>query len=122
MNENERIVRDFIAAWSTLNVDRIVEYFTDDGVYHNIMLQPVAGRENLRKFIQGFVKSWSATDWEIRTLISKGDIVIAERVDRTSLGAKQVALPCCGVFELKDGKIREWRDYFDMATYTKAVA
>jgi len=121
MNENERIVRDFIAAWSTLNVDRIVGYFTDDGVYHNIMLQPVAGRENLRKFIQGFVKSWSATDWEIRTLISKGDIVIAERVDRTSLGAKQVALPCCGVFELKDGKIREWRDYFDMATYTKAV-
>jgi limonene-1,2-epoxide hydrolase len=122
MNENERIVRDFIAAWSTLNVDRIVGYFTDDGVYHNIMLQPVAGRENLRKFIQGFVKSWSATDWEIRTLISKGDIVIAERVDRTSLGAKQVALPCCGVFELKDGKIREWRDYFDMATYTKAIA
>jgi limonene-1,2-epoxide hydrolase len=122
MNENERIVRDFIAAWSTLNVDRIIGYFTDDGVYHNIMLQPVAGRENLRKFIQGFVKSWSATDWEIRTLISKGDIVIAERVDRTSLGAKQVALPCCGVFELKDGKIREWRDYFDMATYTKAVA
>lgn len=122
MNENERIVRDFIAAWSTLNVDRIVGYFTDDGVYHNIMLQPVAGRDNLRKFIQGFVKSWSATDWEIRTLISKGDIVIAERVDRTSLGAKQVALPCCGVFELKDGKIREWRDYFDMATYTKAIA
>lgn len=122
MNENERIVRDFIAAWSTLNVDLIVVYFTDDGVYHNIMLQPVAGRDNLRKFIQGFVKSWSATDWEIRTLISKGDIVIAERVDRTSLGAKQVALPCCGVFELKDGKIREWRDYFDMATYTKAVA
>ena len=122
MNENERIVRDFIAAWSTLNVDRIIGYFTDDGVYHNIMLQPVAGRENLRKFIQGFVKSWSATDWEIRTLISKGDIVIAERVDRTSLGAKQVALPCCGVFELKDGKIREWRDYFDMATYTNAVA
>lgn len=122
MNENERIVRDFIAAWSTLNVDRIVGYFTDDGVYHNIMLQPVAGRDNLRKFIQGFVKSWSATDWEIRTLISKGDIVIAERVDRTSLGAKQVALPCCGVFELKDGRIREWRDYFDMATYTKAIA
>lgn len=122
MNENERIVRDFIAVWSTLNVDRIVGHFTDDGVYHNIMLQPVAGRENLRKFIQGFVKSWSATDWEIRTLISKGDIVIAERVDRTSLGAKQVALPCCGVFELKDGKIREWRDYFDMATYTKAIA
>lgn len=122
MNENERIISDFLAAWSTLDVDRIVGYFTEDGVYHNMMLPPVAGRDNLRKFIQGFVKSWTATDWEVRTLISKGDVVIAERVDRTSLGAKHAALRCCGVFELKDGRISEWRDYFDMATYTKAVA
>ena len=47
---------------------------------------------------------------------------MAERLDRTSLGAKSVDLPCCGVFELTDGKIRIWRDYFDLATYTRAIA
>ena len=34
----------------------------------------------------------------------------------------KVDLPCCGVFEMEDGKIRVWRDYFDMATFTKPFA
>ena len=68
----------------------------------------------LRAFITGFVKNWSATDWEIVNLVSAGPIVIAERIDRTKVGEKSVDLPCCGVFELQDGKIRVWRDYFDL--------
>jgi limonene-1,2-epoxide hydrolase len=46
---------------------------------------------------------------------------MVERVDRTRLGDKQVDLPCCGVFELSGGKIKVWRDYFDLATYTRAA-
>ncbi len=33
-----------------------------------------------------------------------------------------VDLPCLGVFEMKDGKIKEWRDYFDMGTFIKAMS
>jgi limonene-1,2-epoxide hydrolase len=29
MTDNERIVRDFIAAWSRLDVDEIVSYFAE---------------------------------------------------------------------------------------------
>ena len=36
-------------------------------------------------------------------------------------GSKKVDLPCCGVFEMANGKIKVWRDYFDMATYTKPL-
>jgi limonene-1,2-epoxide hydrolase len=122
MTDNARTVRDFLAAWSTLDVDRIVDFFADDGVYHNMPIAPVAGRERLRGFIAAFLKDWSATTWEIVTLIESGNIVIAERVDRTRVGDKTVALPCCGVFEMENGKIRVWRDYFDMATYTRSLA
>jgi limonene-1,2-epoxide hydrolase len=38
------------------------------------------------------------------------------------MGDKSVDLPCCGVFEMTDGKIRVWRDYFDLGTYTRAAA
>lgn len=120
--DNERIVRDFIAAWSRLNVDELVGFFAEDGVYHNMPMAPVAGRESLHKFIARFLSSWASTDWEVLTLMSKGDVVIAERMDRSMVGAKTVELPCCGVFEMRDGKIKAWRDYFDMATYTKALA
>ena len=47
--------------------------------------------------------------------------MIAERVDRTQAGDKSVDLPCTGIFEIRDGKIACWRDYFDMGTYARAM-
>jgi limonene-1,2-epoxide hydrolase len=54
MTANEAIVRDFIAAWSRLNADELVEFFTPDGTYHNMMAKPVSGHDDLRRFIGGF--------------------------------------------------------------------
>lgn len=122
MSLNEQIVRDFIGAWSRLNVDELLAYFTEDGVYYNMPIAPVSGHRQLRPFIAAFLKDWTATEWDILNLVSAGNVVIAERLDRTLVGDKTVNLPCCGVFEMQDGKIKVWRDYFDMATYTKAVA
>ncbi|HEX5262954.1 MAG TPA: limonene-1,2-epoxide hydrolase family protein [Phenylobacterium sp.] len=121
MGDNETTVRDFIAAWSRLDVDELVGFFASDGVYHNMPMGPVAGRENLRGFIAGFLKGWTSTNWEVLTLIGRGDIVVAERVDRTMVGDKPVDLPCCGVFQLEGGKIKVWRDYFDLGTYRTAL-
>ena len=47
--------------------------------------------------------------------------VLAERVDRFVIGGKEVVLPCNGAFEIKDGKIAVWRDYFDMATWQRQM-
>ncbi len=121
MTPNEKTIRDFIAAWSRLNVEEIVGYFTDDGVYHNMPMQPVKGREALKLFIGGFLSGWSRTEWEILTLAAEGDTVIAERVDRTVANGKKIDLPCCGVFEMRGGKIAVWRDYFDLNTYMRAI-
>lgn len=120
MKSNEEIVRDFIAAWSRLDVDELVEFFAPNGTYHNMMSKPVSGRDSLHKVIGGFIKSWTATDWDILNILAKDDVVIVERLDRTKLGDKAVDLPCCGVFEMSGDRF--WRDYFDLAPYTKAVA
>lgn len=122
MTDNERVIRDFIAAWSRLDAAELAGYFAEDGVYHNMPARPVAGRENVRAFIAGFIRDWSATTWDIVSLVAHGDLVIAERVDRTRVGDRRVDLPCCGVFEMAGGKIRVWRDYFDLATYTRPLA
>lgn len=120
MGENEKQVRAFIEAWSRLDAGELVEFFTADGTYHNMMLEPVSGLENLRQFIDGFLSNWSQTDWEVVNVVSRGDLVVAERLDRTQIGNRSVALPCVGIFEMENGKIKVWRDYFDMATYTTA--
>lgn len=122
MSDNERIIRDFVATWPSLDVDKIVDFFTEDGIYYNMPIAPVAGREQLRGFIATFLKDWTKTNWDILNIATAGNVVIAERVDHIYVGDKQVDLPCCGVFELENGKIKVWRDYFDLATYSRALS
>jgi limonene-1,2-epoxide hydrolase len=119
--DNEQTIRNFIQAWSRMDADELVQFFCEDGVYHNMPAGPVAGHAALKPYIGGFLKSWRSTEWELLTLIGRGDTVVAERVDRTVVGDKTVALPCCGVFEMQGGRIKVWRDYFDMGTYVAAL-
>jgi len=120
--DNGEIVRDFLQAWSRLDPEELAGYFAEDGVYHNIPTGPVAGRENIQNMIAGFISAWTETEWEVLNLVAEGDVVIAERIDHTKAGDKAVDLPCTGVFELENGKIRVWRDYFDLGTYVKGMS
>jgi len=121
MQTNMKIIEHFIAAWSRLDPVELVEYFTEDGCYHNMPMGPVSGKGNVQGFIAAFLKDWTQTDWDVLNISGQGNIVFAERLDRTRLGDIAVDLPCCGVFEMEGGKIKVWRDYFDMATYTRAL-
>ena len=119
--ENERIVIEFIEAWSRLDPVELAGFFTDDGVYHNMPSTPVQGRTNVESLIRGFSADWTETTWDIVTIMSSGDVVIAERLDRTRAGDRSVDLPVVGVFEMEGGKISVWRDYFDLGTYTRGM-
>ena len=119
MSDNVQTMKDFIAAWSNLDSDELVGYFSEDGIYYNMPTQPVQGKEQLKQFIRSFISNWTKTNWDTLNIIGEGDVVIAERLDRTEVGDIKVDLPCCGVFEMEEGKIKVWRDYFDMGTYTK---
>jgi limonene-1,2-epoxide hydrolase len=35
---------------------------------------------------------------------------------------KDVAVPVMGTFEISDGKISAWRDYFDLATFASQMS
>ena len=121
MADNARIIRDFIAAWSRLDPAELGGYLTEDGCYYNMPAQPVRGRANVEQFIRGFSSTWTATQWDVLNVVAAGDVVFAERVDRIRTARGDVDLPCVGVFEMRDGKIREWRDYFDLGSYMKAM-
>ena len=118
---NEAIVRDFITAWSRLNPSELASYFSEDGVYHNMPSEAVVGRDNIERFIAGFIRPWESTDWEVISLLADGDIVMVERLDKTIVAGSPLNLPCFGYFELNDGEITLWRDYFDLTTYTSAL-
>ena len=122
MTDNERVIRDFVKAWSRLDPGELIEYFTDDGTYHNMPMAPIKGRTNVEQLIRGFSGAWTETQWDLINIASAGDLVFTERLDRTRAGEKSVDLPCLGVFEMQGGKIKVWRDYFDMATYRNGMS
>ncbi len=51
------------------------------------------------------------------TLIFGGGWLLLTKME----GEKSVDLPGIGVFEIENGKIKIWRDYFDLGTYLKAL-
>jgi len=122
MNSNAEIVREFVERWSNLNPTELADYFTEDGCYYNMPIQPIKGKQAVEAFITDFAGTWTETNWEIINLVESGDVVFCERVDRTKSSAGDVDLPCVGVFEMENGKIREWRDYFDLQTYMGAMS
>lgn len=122
MSNNEQIVRDFIAAWSRLDADAVADFFAEDAIYHNIPMKPVVGKANIRKVIPGFMRGVTALDFEVRHQVAVGNLVMNERLDHTTMKDKKFSLPVFGVFELENGKIKAWRDYFDLESFNKAMA
>ena len=49
----------------------------------------------------------------------RDNVVLTERIDTFHVGDIVAPLPVMGTFEIRDGKISAWRDYFDMAQITK---
>ncbi|MDD3799521.1 MAG: limonene-1,2-epoxide hydrolase family protein [Novosphingobium sp.] len=79
-------------------------------------LEPVFGREGIRAVLEPFLANAEEVDWVIHNAVSNGtDMVMNERTDRFLMPVGWVELPVMGVFEIRDGKIAGWRDYFDMA-------
>jgi len=114
----ETIVREFCASWPERNVEKLLDYFAEDALYHNMPLEPVTGRNSIREVLNMFVPGENL-EAEILNLATCGNLVFTERVDRMTLNGKRVVLPCAGVFEIRDGKIAAWRDYFDLATWQR---
>jgi limonene-1,2-epoxide hydrolase len=118
VKDPEKIVREFCAAWPQRSIDTLLAYFTDDALYHNMPMEPVTGKDGIREVMNLFVPA-EDLEAEIVHLAARGNVVFTERIDRMTIGGKKVVLPCAGVFEIRDGKIAAWRDYFDLATWQR---
>ena len=64
-----------------------------------------------------FVPPAEEIEFVVHHMVSDGDLVFTERTDRFVTGGKTIELPVAGIFEIRDGKIVAWRDYFDMQTF-----
>jgi limonene-1,2-epoxide hydrolase len=120
------VVRRFCAAWSdNVGATELAAFFTNDAVYHNIPLAPVTGREAIANTISGFIRPGApgieSIEFRVINIAVNGPVVMTERVDAFRLPGKSFELQVMGTFEVRDGKINAWRDYFDMNQFTSRM-
>ena len=113
------VVREFCDSWAKGDLDTLMDFFIDDAVYHNIPVAPVSGKEAIRQTIAGFTAGVDRVEFRVLNMVGEGNVVLTERVDAFFTPAVTIELPVMGTFEIVDGKIAAWRDYFDLATWTK---
>jgi limonene-1,2-epoxide hydrolase len=58
----------------------------------------------------------------VRHIAASGDVVLTERVDVFVSPGKRIELPVMGTFELRDGRIAAWRDYFDLQQFMSGLS
>ena len=120
------VVRRFCAAWNAdVGAAELAAFLTDDAVYHNIPLAPVTGRaaiaNNFASFIRPGAPGIESLHLRLINIAASGPVVMTERVDAFKLPGKSFELQVMGTFEVREGKISAWRDYFDMNQFTSRM-
>jgi len=109
-------VRQFLKHMERLDYDSAVTLVSETCEYTNLPMGTVEGPAGVRAVLEPFFAPTLENEFRVLRESATGPVVFIERLDRHRLADKWVELPVTGVFEVHDGKITVWRDYFDLAT------
>jgi limonene-1,2-epoxide hydrolase len=116
------LVTTLIKANEARDIDALLGVLAEDARYENVPMSPLEGHAEIKAMLEGFLGSAKTIEWEVLHQVEQGDVVMNERIDRFEMAdGKKIALRVAGVFEIRDGKITLWRDYFDLAEFTNQM-
>ncbi len=92
----------------------------DNLVYENVGLPTIHGRHRAMQAVppDGGPRRFEV---KIHRIAADGAAVLTERTDALIFGPLRLQFWVCGVFEVHDGRITLWRDYFDFFDMLKAT-
>ncbi len=113
LHDPQSVVEKFFAICSRCDFDSAMIYIDEDCVYHNIPFHTARGKERIRRDLVGMGKAINLFEVEMVNIAVNGNVVLTERIDTIGGRFFKVALPIMGTLVVENGKITEWRDYFD---------
>ncbi len=114
------VVRAFLEALAAADTDRAVGLVAEDLVYENVSLPTIRGRQRFANGARTFAERNVGFEVRIHRIAESGSTVLTERTDALCFGRFRSQFWVCGIFEVHDGTITLWRDYFDWAGVTMA--
>ncbi len=120
---NQDVVKELIEGFNAIDLERIVGCFADDAIYHNMPMQPVQGTQAIRAGLAPFLQDATRVQWDLLSIAENAQgHVLTERLDKFEIGGRWIEVAVMGIFEVVDGRIHAWRDYFDLAQFQQQMA
>jgi limonene-1,2-epoxide hydrolase len=118
----EKVVSDLCSP--RLDLDGIMGYFAEDAVWDDVLMSPAKGHAAIREMTYGFLKDTDTFSAKIVRSMHDGNVVFNGRIDTIVMkSGKKADIQVAGMFELDDaGKIKVWRDYSDLGSFTKQIS
>jgi steroid delta-isomerase-like uncharacterized protein len=114
------IVHDFATAFNGRNVEALLACFTDGASYRDTFYGEHAGQPALRAMFERMFTEGRDYAWQIEQVVESPTIaaaewtfsyVVSEAVPRSA--GRKIRFPGMSLFELEQGKIAVYREYFD---------
>ena len=110
------VVRTFNAAMEKKDFDNGLKYVADNCEYVNGPMGTARGPAGVRAVLEPFFTPVLEQTFIIKREVASGPVVFMERLDRHLMPTGWIELPVTGVYEVHDGRITLWHEYFDLAT------
>jgi limonene-1,2-epoxide hydrolase len=107
------VVLGFLHALVEGDLERGLSLIADDIVYTNVSLPTIRGKDRFRRAARAFYQYRMSFEVSVHRIAENGSVVMTERTDAIILGPLRTQFWVCGVFEVNEGRITLWRDYFD---------
>jgi limonene-1,2-epoxide hydrolase len=119
--EPARVVETFLYALRDKDFDAMDVALDDDVIYQNVGYPTIRGRKRTMKFARGLARPSLRFDVKFHRIATEGTAILTERTDMLAFGRFEAYFWVCGVFEVRDGRITLWRDYFDNLDVLKGI-
>jgi limonene-1,2-epoxide hydrolase len=116
-----QVVERFLELLRLAELDEAVALLAENVCYENVGLPTVHGRERVRRLFRKAYDDGGGFDVVIHTISANGASVLTERTDFLTFRKLHVQLWVCGRFDVRDGQIVLWRDYFDLVNFGAGV-
>ncbi|MFK8043032.1 SgcJ/EcaC family oxidoreductase [Congregibacter sp.] len=112
------VAHKMVNAWNARDVDAIADLFAEDGRFLSMTAPPAVkeGREVIRKEWGALLAGVSEIELQLRNITVSGNSVLIERLDVFTYNGKLGRVPVACVLDIENGKVQEWREYYDRAS------
>lgn len=115
--DNIATVEKFLFSLRGPDLDTAGALIDENLIYQNVGFPTIRGRQRTLKLFKGLDRPGFAFDVAIHRTAADGAVVLNERTDVLAFGPVRLQFWVCGVFEVHDGRITLWRDYFDITLW-----